>query len=97
MSHCEFEDIILHLNDRISSIRQVLEDGTNVLSIDGLLDQVNMPSGRGPVRQSGPVDVQPTQQEHLRKTSKTQIREMEFINYPEFKTIPHVNTAVTGK
>ncbi|CAB1332861.1 unnamed protein product [Coregonus sp. 'balchen'] len=148
MSHCEFEDIILHLNDRISSIRQVLElwtiakdhdkriilgkMGQDVLSIDGLFDQFekcvgrqkyllknlkeleecflkdvkdgkhlrdNMPThmsrkaqpavyGRGPVSQSGPVDVQPAQQEHPRKTSKNQIREMEFITCPEFKTIP---------
>ncbi|KAK6305390.1 hypothetical protein J4Q44_G00241700 [Coregonus suidteri] len=44
--------------------------------------------GSGPVSQSGPVDVQPAQQEHPRKTSKNQIREMEFITCPEFKTIP---------
>ncbi|XP_045081334.1 spindle and kinetochore-associated protein 1 isoform X1 [Coregonus clupeaformis] len=151
MSHCELEDITMHLNDRISSTRRVLElrtiakdqdkriilgkIGQDVLAIDGLLDQfekcvgrqkdllkhlkelegffqedvqdgkhlrdnmpthmprkgqpaVQYPSGRGPVGQSGPVDVQPVQQEHPRKTSKNQIREMEFITSPEFDTIP---------
>ncbi|XP_010876035.1 spindle and kinetochore-associated protein 1 isoform X2 [Esox lucius] len=55
MTHCELEDITMHLNNRISSIRRVLElraiakdqdkriilekIGQDVLAIDGLLDQ----------------------------------------------------------
>uniref|UniRef100_A0A4W5PB49 SKA complex subunit 1 n=1 Tax=Hucho hucho TaxID=62062 RepID=A0A4W5PB49_9TELE len=100
MSHCEFEDIILHLNDRISSIRQCLE----LQTIAKYHDKVNMPRkgqpavhGRGPVRQSGPVDVQPTQQEHLRKTSKKQIRDG-IHHLPRLNaSVESINTAVTGK
>ncbi|XP_071011488.1 SKA complex subunit 1-like [Oncorhynchus clarkii lewisi] len=148
MSHCELEDITLHLNDRISSTRRVLElrtiakdqdkrvilgkIGQDILAIDGLLDQFeksvgrqkdllkhlkelegffeedvqdgknlrdNMPThmprkgqpavhGIGSAGQSGPVNVQAVQQVHTRKTSKNQIREMEFITSPEFDTIP---------
>ncbi|KAM6984847.1 SKA complex subunit 1 [Aplochiton taeniatus] len=146
MTHrCELEDVTQHINNKISSLKQILElrsiakdpdkililrkIGQDVLAIDGLLDQFEKCVGRqkgllkhlkdlqsffeedlqdgqhlrenipqhmpknglaavGSGSQNKPAEVQPVQQDNSRKTSKNQIREMQFITMPEFEAIP---------
>uniref|UniRef100_UPI0037E922CE SKA complex subunit 1 n=1 Tax=Semicossyphus pulcher TaxID=241346 RepID=UPI0037E922CE len=94
----EFEKCVDHQREQLRNLQELEESFQKDLAdVSHMKDNIpaHMPKREGPAQTREPVMkqteaavLQPAQQEHVRKSSRSFIREMDFITVPEFDSIP---------
>ncbi|XP_041795596.1 spindle and kinetochore-associated protein 1 [Chelmon rostratus] len=87
---CQQKEQLKHLKELQGSFQKDFEDVQHLKdNIPAHMPRKKVPTnGSEPLNQKDAADVQPAQQENVKKTNKSFVREMEFITLPEFESIP---------
>uniref|UniRef100_A0A667WIS0 SKA complex subunit 1 n=1 Tax=Myripristis murdjan TaxID=586833 RepID=A0A667WIS0_9TELE len=84
-------DHLKHLQELEGTFQKDLEDMQHLKEkMPAHMPRRKLPavSEPAPSQNGAAMELQPRQQENVRKTNKSQIKEMEFISMPEFESIP---------